>query len=92
MPAADQESSLSSEREQIRGILTENIQHLNERIAGAWSDDMAPEAEKLQLQRLRTMGQLARQYRLLARDDDIDEMSTEVDTLWELVEDGDGQG
>lgn len=86
MPDEEPDSSLPSEREQIRGILTENIQRLDERVGGAWSDDMDPEAEKLQLQRLRTLGQLARQYRLLARDEDIDEMGSDVETLWEIVE------
>jgi len=75
-----------SEREQIRSILAGNIERLDARVQTAWNEELAADEERLQLTRLRTLGHLARQYRLLVRDEDIDEMEADVDLLQEAME------
>jgi len=75
-----------SEREQIRSILAGNIDRLDERIQTAWNEELSADDERLQLTRLRTLAHLARQYRLLARDEEIDEMEAEVDLLQEAMD------
>ncbi|MEF8825334.1 MAG: hypothetical protein V5A27_03190 [Halapricum sp.] len=75
-----------SERDQIRAVLTDNIQRLDERVQDAWEGDLDADAEPLQLQRLRTLAHLAREFRLLARDEDIDDLEAEVDLLQQAQE------
>lgn len=71
----------ASERAEIRGLLATNIRALHRRVERARGTDLSPEQEQLQLDRLRTLGALSRQYRLLARDADLDEMESEVELL-----------
>lgn len=75
------ESDTPSEREEIRGILADNIRALDDRVQAAREGELSPEDERLQLKRLRALAQLARQYRLLARDPDVDEVEMDAD-LW----------
>jgi hypothetical protein len=70
-----------TERDEIRELLADNIRALNDRVERTRTDDLDAETEQRQLQRLRTMAQLARQYRLLARDADVDEMEEDVELL-----------
>lgn len=71
----------TTERAEIRSLLVKQIQTLADRVDGQWDEELESDAEKLQLERLRTLGQLAREYRLLAKDDDINEMETQLETL-----------
>jgi HAMP domain-containing protein len=73
------------ERDEVRTILAANIRALDARIRDARVADLSADAERLQLKRLRTLAQLARQYRLLARDADVDTMEAEVDLLQEAI-------
>lgn len=77
----DPDIPAGTEREVIRTILADNVQALDERIQAQRSAEMSPEAERLHLKRLRTLAHLARQYRLLARDDDVDAMETKLEAL-----------
>jgi len=81
MPPSDP----TTERDEIRGLLADNIRALDERIQRTRAEGLSAETEQLQLKRLRTMAQLARQYRLLARDADVDEMEADVDLLREAL-------
>lgn len=63
----------TTERAEIRSLLVKQIQTLADRVDGQWDEDLERDAEKLQLERLRTLGQLAREYRLLAKDDEGEE-------------------
>lgn len=74
------------EREEIRELLADNVQALHERIQRSRAEGLSEETEQLQLRRLRTMAQLARQYRLLAQDADIDEMEADVALLKEAID------
>lgn len=74
-----------SDRKQIQQILTANVRALDDRIEEAWDGDLTTDDERLQLTRLRTLAHLAREYRLLARDADLDEMEAEVDLLQEAT-------
>ena len=75
-----------NDRQEIRVLLAENIQALDERVQRKRDGEVAPEEEQLQLKRLRTLAQLARQYRLLARDADVDEMETQLELLRTVVD------
>ncbi|MDZ7746849.1 MAG: hypothetical protein U5K28_10175 [Halobacteriales archaeon] len=77
--------SEQSDREQIQQILTANVRALNDRIEEGWDGELPTDDERLQLTRLRTLAHLAREYRLLARDADLDEMEAEVDLLQEAT-------
>lgn len=81
MPPADP----TTEREEIRGLLADNIRALDERIQRTRAEGLSAETEQLQLKRLRTMAQLTRQYRLLARDADVDELEADVGLLQEAL-------
>ena len=70
----------TSGRDQILSILESNIESLNERIQHA-NGDLDLDEERIQLERQRTLAQLASQYRLLARDLDLDEMDSELELL-----------
>lgn len=80
-----------SDRKQIQQILTANVRALDDRIEEAWDGDLTTDDERLQLTRLRTLAHLAREYRLLARDADLDEMEAEVDLLQEATALMDGE-
>ncbi|KAB7519460.1 hypothetical protein [Halosegnis rubeus] len=80
-----------SDRKQIQQILTANVRALDDRIEEAWDGDLTTDDERLQLTRLRTLAHLAREYRLLARDADLDEMEAEVDLLQEATALTDGE-
>lgn len=84
-------SSEESDREEIRRILTENIKSLDERVEANRSSGLSGQEERMQLKRLRTLAHLARQYRLLARDADVDEMEAELDILKAAVNREEGQ-
>ncbi len=86
MTAADP----TTERTEIRSLLVKQIQTLADRVDGQWNEELESDAEELQLERLRTLGQLTREYRLLAKDDDIDEMEAEVETLADVLGTGGG--
>lgn len=75
-----------SEREEIRGILAENIRALDGHIETKWDDELEAEAERLQLTRLRTLGLLARQYRMLARDADVDIHEEKIEFLEDALD------
>jgi hypothetical protein len=79
-------TTVDGERAEIRQILAENIRQLDARIGAARDEEFDATDEKLQLKRLRTLGALSRQYRLLAKDADIDELEAEVDLLQEAAE------
>jgi hypothetical protein len=81
MPASDS----PTERDEIRSLLADNIRALDERITQARTEGLSTDTEPLQLRRLRTTAQLAREYRLLARDADVDEMEADVDLLQEAL-------
>jgi hypothetical protein len=74
-------ADVPTERAEIRSLLVEQIRTLSDRVDGQWHEEFEGDAEQLQLQRLRTLGQLTREYRLLAKDDDIDAMENRVDRL-----------
>ena len=76
----------SSNRTEVRTILTKNIQALDARIQATREAGFTTEDEQLQLKRLRTLAQLSRQYRMLARDDDVDEMESQLRLITEAVE------
>lgn len=80
-----------SDRKQIQQILTANVRALDDRIEEAWDGDLTTDDERLQLTRLRTLAHLAREYRLLARDADLDEMEAEIDLLQEATALTDGE-
>jgi hypothetical protein len=80
----------AEEREEIRGLLAD-IRALNERVQTVRAEGVSPEHEELQLKRLRTLAQLARQYRLLAQDQDLDETESDVDLLRNALESGAGE-
>lgn len=75
-----------TERAAIRELLAINVRPLDGRIEAAREDGLSGEDEALQLKRLRTLAQLARQYRLLARDADLDEMEAQVESLEHVIE------
>jgi hypothetical protein len=81
----DRNPDAPSERAEIRRILATNIRALDERVQTTRAADMSAADEQLQLKRLRTLAQLARQYRLLARDADVDEMESELGLLKEAM-------
>jgi hypothetical protein len=70
-----------TERKIIRTILADNVQTLDNRIRTSRSEEMSTDAERFHLKRLQTLAQLYRQYRLLARDDDVDVMETKLEAL-----------
>ena len=74
-------ADVPTERAEIRSLLVEQIRTLSDRVDGQWHEELEGDGEQLQLQRLRTLGQLTREYRLLAKDDDIDAMENRVDRL-----------
>lgn len=74
-----------SERDEIRELLAADIRALDRRINEARDEGIPPDDEEIHLKRLRTLAQLARQYRLLARDADVDEMEDEVNALSEIL-------
>jgi hypothetical protein len=78
-------SDPTTERDEIRSLLADNIRALDERITQARTEGLSTDTEPLQLRRLRTTAQLAREYRLLARDADVDEMEADVDLLQEAL-------
>jgi hypothetical protein len=82
----DADRLAATERGEIRTLLTTNIRALDERIQATWADELDPEVERLQLERLRVLAHLTRQYRLLARDVDLDEMELQVDTLQAAID------
>jgi hypothetical protein len=71
---------MTSNRDRILGLLERNLESLNDRIQRA-PDDLDPDEETLQLKRQRTLAQLASQYRLLAKDMDLDEMEGKLELL-----------
>ena len=77
---------VESDRAEIRGILATNIRTLNARVEAAQAEELSTAEEELQLKRLRTISQLSRQFRLLARDADVDEMEADIDALRAAVE------
>lgn len=74
-PADDEQSS----RDEILAMLKAEMDALHNRTMTA--DPDSPEAEKLQLKRVRALGSLANQYRKLKRDTDIDEMEERMEFL-----------
>ena len=85
----DTDQAPETERELIRQILADNVQALDDRIQANREAELSADAEQLQLKRLRTLAHLAQQYRLLARDADVDEMDTKLNALeHELTEAG----
>lgn len=78
-------SNSTTERDEIRELLADNIRALDDRITQARAEGLSVETEELQLRRLHTTAQLARQYRLLARDADVDEVEADVDLLREAL-------
>jgi hypothetical protein len=78
-------SDPTTERDEIRSLLADNIRALDERITQARTEGLSTDTEPLQLRRLRATAQLAREYRLLARDADVDEMEADVDLLQEAL-------
>jgi hypothetical protein len=78
-------SDSPTERDEIRSLLADNIRALDERITQARTEGLSTDTEPLQLRRLRTTAQLAREYRLLARDADVNEMEADVDLLQEAL-------
>jgi hypothetical protein len=69
------------ERDDIRELLATNIHALDGRIRNQRAKLPNDDTEQLQLQRLRTIAQLAREYRLLARDADVESMQAEIDEI-----------
>lgn len=80
-------NTTASDRDRILELLASNIESLNERIQRQ-PDDLDPEDEQLQLDRLRTLAHLTSQYRLLARDLDIDEMESNLELLEKVADNG----
>ena len=78
-------SDPTTERDEIRSLLADNIRALDERITQARTEGLSTDTEPLQLRRLRATAQLAREYRLLARDADVDEVEADVDLLREAL-------
>ena len=78
-------SNTGLNRDRILELLEMNIESLNDRIQNE-ADDLDSDDEQLHLKRLRTLAQLASQYRLLARDMDLDEMDAELELLQKVAD------
>jgi len=75
-----------SERDRILTDLAETIETVERQIDPDGAESL--DEQKLQIQWVRTFGHLVGQYRMLMRDDDIDEMQGDLELL-KLAMDGD---
>ncbi|QLG27391.1 hypothetical protein HUG10_07445 [Halorarum halophilum] len=85
-PPTSEQPTPSTEREEIETLLVETIRSLHTRIQAEADTTLDADAERLQLERIRTLAHVTSQYRLLARDADVDEMDAELDLLADVIE------
>lgn len=79
-------TSLGTDREEIETLLVKTIRSLHARIQAEADTSLEPDAERLQLERIRTLAHVTSQYRLLVQDADVDEMDAELDLLADVVD------
>ena len=80
MPSsADADNADRSDRDEILGILSQNIQFIHGHLQAM--DLESTEDQELAIKWMRTLGSLAGQYRLLTKDTDLDEMESDLELL-----------
>ena len=73
-----------ADRDEMLSLLADRVRALDATIDAHDPDSL--DEEKLQLQRIQTVGSLTNQYRKLLKDTDIDEMEDELEFLQEAVD------
>ena len=68
-----------TDREDVLDLLADTIATTHERIE--IHEATAPDEQELQIKWIRTLGYLSGQYRKLLKDEDLDEMATDLDLL-----------
>ncbi|WP_265110755.1 hypothetical protein [Halosolutus halophilus] len=68
-----------TDREDVLALLADTIEATHTRIAATEAETV--EEQELQIKWIRALGYLVGQYRQLLKDEDLDEMATELDLL-----------